>query len=911
MAWDREAYRRDVLEPARQVGNVPSPDLYQRYELPADAADGDAVAQQIAQVVAYWRGLRSSDLVLRKLAVRLLVAHESLEGGGPLTADRLALLHEQYRELLRDRLARHAKAVASEQAVAGPDTVAKLVSVLGGSVTDADVVAALQDARVRVVQAFPVLPATSDAQLRVLLPYLDDLGLQISAEIIFADDVRRGFRVLGGFRLSDGRRLDEAALVSARLEADRQAYADLTKDLFQKALTSMGTAARTPGGLDALMLAEVVERLRQFIRLGVSGPRCLAARAMELGLVSDEANLLAAALRAEDTTEAVRQQVDQMLSTGQLRAAQRLAAGLPAGDPLRARVDKVDAKVDRLSRTAAAAAAEGEIEQAAERLAEAIGLASDDDGLADRLAALPPPAPTAASAQLDGQQVRVSWEPSPAHTGRVRYRVVRDLARAPVSATDGTEVVTHTGARSVTDLDAPAGADLCYSVFAERGGAVYSAPASTAPLPFAPDVAEVSVTEAEFSVTMSWRAHPGADGIHVVRWEQGAGQDRDEPQDAADGIPVSASMRGFTDRGLRTGTQYRYRITAVYRAPDGARRLSDGIDVPAVPTPEPGAVTDLTEDLSAERVHPEQVPANEVPAEGVPADEAATSTAQVVLRWTPPRHGHVRLVRADQASDWRVGTRVPPADLAGLTDIPGQPEHDTGGRAVLAARLPFGRHFVTPLTELGRVIVAGNTVPLLLLEPARDAHAERRHDTVELSWVWPRDATDVIVRHPGGELHCSRRAYFDEGGCIISVSRHEFTFSIIAVHQGPDGRQTGPPAWVTVPARLAAVHYHIGRSRLHPRQRVVQVSAEETVQLPPLVAVQTTGHYPPRDPAEGERIHQIGRQHVDPGQPVPFTVQLAHQNPGWLGCFVDPQHSDPDADPILLFPPPADEMRVP
>ena len=56
MAWDREAYRRDVLEPARQVGNVPSPDLYQRYELPADAADGDAVARQIAQVVAYWAG---------------------------------------------------------------------------------------------------------------------------------------------------------------------------------------------------------------------------------------------------------------------------------------------------------------------------------------------------------------------------------------------------------------------------------------------------------------------------------------------------------------------------------------------------------------------------------------------------------------------------------------------------------------------------------------------------------------------------------------------------------------------------------------------------------------------------------------------------------------------------------------
>ena len=289
MAWDREAYRRDVLEPARQAGSVPPADLYQRYGLPA-GAHGGTVAQWIAKVVAYWRELQS-DLVLRTLAGRLLLAHDRLERAGPLTADRLAQLHEQHRELLRDRLASYAKAVASEQAVAGPDTVAKLVSLLGRSVTDADVVTALQDAGVSVVEAFPALPATPDAQLRVLLSYLDDLGLQLSAEIIFADDVRRGFRVLDGFRLSDGRRLDEAALARAKLEADRLAFADRARERIQKALTSVGTAARTPGGLDALMLAEVVERLRQFIRLGVSGPRFLAARAMELGLVSDEANL--------------------------------------------------------------------------------------------------------------------------------------------------------------------------------------------------------------------------------------------------------------------------------------------------------------------------------------------------------------------------------------------------------------------------------------------------------------------------------------------------------------------------------------------------------------------------------------------------------------------------------------------
>jgi PAS domain-containing protein len=901
VAWDREAYRRDVLEPARQAGNVPPADLYQRYGLAgqaAEAGDEDAVAGQLARVVAYWRELRS-DLVLRTLAGRLLVAHDELERDGPLSADRLGQLHEQYLKQLRDRLADYAKALASEQTVAGPDTVAKLVSVLGGSVTNADVEAALQGAGVRVVDAFPALPATPHPQQRALLPYLDDLGLQLSAEIIFGEDVRRGFRVLDGFRLSDGRRLNQAALVGAKLAADRQAFADLAKDRVQKALTSMSRAAGTPGGLDALLLSEVVERLRQLIRLGLSGPHCLATRAIELGLVRDEANLLAAALRAEDTTEAVRAQVEEMLSAGQLRAAQRLAAGLATGDPLRARVAEVDATVAGLSRAAAAAAAQGEIEQAAERLAEALGLARDDDVLADRLAALPPPAPAAARVQLAGQQVLVSWEASPARAGRMRYRVLRGLGRAPVSATDGTVVVTDTEARSVTDQDAPAGAEVCYSVFAERGGAVYSAPASTELLPFAPDVTDVDVAEAEFSVTVSWQAHPGAEGIDVVRWTPGPGQEGGEPA-AADGTAVAASMRGFTDDGLRTGTQYRYRITAVYRAPDGARRLSAGIVVPAVPTPEPGAVSDLTVALATD----------EVPAHEVPADGAAASTAPVVLSWTPPRHGQVRLVRAGHAPGWLAGARVTP-DPDTLTDIPGQPEHDVDGRAVLRARLPFGRHFITALTELGRLAVAGNTVPLLLLEPARDAHGVRRHDTVELSWVWPRDATDVIVRHPGGELDCSRRAYFDEGGCTISVDRHAATFSIIAVHQGPDGRQAAPPTLLSVPAREAAVQYHIRRSRLHPRQRVIEVSAEEDIQLPPLVTVQTTGRLPPTGPAGGARIHETGRQPAGPGQLVPFTVQLAHRDPSWVACFVDPRRSDPEADPILLFHPPQDEMRVP
>ena len=162
---------------------------------------------------------------------------------------------------------------------------------------------------------------------------------------------------------------------------------------------------------------------------------------------------------------------------------------------------------------------------------------------------------------------------------------------------------------------------------------------------------------------MSWRAHPRR-GRHRRRpLGAGRGPGPRRPQDDADGTAVTASMRGFTDAGCAPAPS-----TATGSPPSTAPRTASagcpaGIDVPAVPTPEPGVVTDLTAELPAGRA--------------VPADETAPSTAQVVLSWTPPRHGHVRLVRADHAPGWQVGARVA-ADPDTLTDVPGHPEHDAG-----------------------------------------------------------------------------------------------------------------------------------------------------------------------------------------------------------------------------------------
>jgi hypothetical protein len=204
------------------------------------------------------------------------------------------------------------------------------------------------------------------------------------------------------------------------------------------------------------------------------GGECVPAQARELGLEPNEAGLIAAALLAMNTSETLRQQVEDELTGRRLRAAQRLAAGLAAHDPLRQRIAAVDAEVGSLSRCADQELARGRREEAARLLAEAIGIAGDDPDLPGRLAALPPPPPRMAAARMDGDHVLVTWLPSPATVGQLHYRVVRGHNRAPAAAADGTAVVTQTVQNHVTDMAAPPAADLFYSVFASRGGDVWS-----------------------------------------------------------------------------------------------------------------------------------------------------------------------------------------------------------------------------------------------------------------------------------------------------------------------------------------------------------------------------------------------------------------------------------------------------
>jgi hypothetical protein len=874
---DREQYREDVLKPARQAGNVPPPDLYVRYGLPSDLRDPAAFADRIAEVVGYWQQLTTQHTYAR-LAETLIAAHRDLEHSGRLTPDRFAELHADARREQMQRLIPLAEAEAGAATHVGPAAVARIRLALGGAVTEAEIEEALSRSGVRIVREFPALPTAPHPKQANLGQYLRQLGQTLSAVIVFEDSVSRGFQVLGGFRLADGRRLDERAIAAARSRVNALPFSDPAKTPSENVLAILRTAERTPGELDALLLSEVVERLRPLANSGFV-QRAVATQARELGLERDEAGLIAAALLATDTSETLRQQVEDELAGSRLRAAQWIANGLAANDPLRQRIAAIDANVTALSRRADQESAQGRCEEAARLLAEAIGIAGDDPDLSGRLAALPPPPPREAAARVDGDHVLVTWLPSPAAAGQLHYRVVRGHNRAPATPAEGTAVVRQTVKHDAIDTEAPSGVDLFYSVFASRGGGAWSSAATALPRIFTPDVADITVTTGDTSVTVSWRPHPDAAEVLVVR------RAAEPPQAIDDGTPVEALLSGFTDTELHTGTEYCYRIVASYGTPGGQRR-SPGVIIRAVPEPELAAVADLNVTMLGDGM------------------------SMILAIWTPPPYGQVRLVLCDRLPPWPPGTRLSPKETAGLRDILGTPRRGTDGRAVLEASLPPGRHHLLALTAGRNVTVAGSTVPVRIVEPVSGLVADRLHDEVQLAWVWPEGATDVLVRWPGGEHRCSRRTYFDEGGVIVNTGPAEATIEVRAVYPEPDGSVTSPPGNVGIPARGVAISYQIRReSRRHPRRRTIELVAEQDVRLPALVVVRSTGRYPPDGPAAGETIERIGPSSITPGQPLTVAVEPA-KGPAWLACFADPGAPEPDAPGILLFPPLPAEMRI-
>ncbi|WP_344474313.1 hypothetical protein [Nonomuraea monospora] len=871
---DKDAYRREVLDPARARGNALPADLLARYALrPEEELQGDRLTEHLAEVVAYWRTVRQRQKSYAKLIDGLLVAHAKLTEQNALTWDALKAETDRQVKAATTRLAEAAVTLAGSGSRISRAALGHLVADTGGTLSEAEVRQILVEHGISIVERTWVLPdAPPWPAHRTMRNALNLLGLRLSAEVVVGtEEVRRGFRLRDGFRLAGGAPAGVALTkekIAAVLRDSAARVRDERKAATESVLSTLKEAAGEPERLDAMLLWEVMEILRPQVAAGLPA-KMISEQAAALGLVREEAEELALAMLAHEPRSAgPAYQIQEALEEGRLRAAERLLPGLAPDDPLRGRIEERGRQVAAWTGQATEELAAGCTEAAAELLDKAWRSAADDEAIGDRLRALPPPPAGDVRAGAQSSRVTVAWAPSAAHVGPVHYRVVRTIGAPASGAADGI-TVGETETNELVDRAPPPAEELYYTVFAGRAAGIWSAPVSAPRLTVLPEIIAPAVTAGEREVTATWRLPPGASEAIVSRLDPHVGQ------------PTSRGGSGFADVGVTPGETYRYRVQVAYERSDGTRRLSRGVVLTGLPESAPRAVLDLTVELDGEP----------------PAAR---------IGWPPPAGGRVVIRAADGPPPWPRGTTLTQAEVERYgSEVPAVPAEGANGWMTIRAPLA-GAYFTAVSVGAGRAVI-GASARLVIVEPVRELTALRLGDTMALSWQWPVGAQLVevtwapagaSVEEPGAgtvTVECRRRAY-EDNGCRIEIGPGAVVASVRTVA----GEIRSRPVTASVPGIGPEVRYEFRRPRLSRRREAVLIlTAERHCQVPPLVVVRRAGTVLPLRPEQGEVIHEVPAQELSPDSPLTLRIAVPHAaKPSRLACFV----ASGTADVVTLIP---------
>lgn len=864
--FDQEQYLRTVIQPAVRNGNTPPADLFVRYGFDAAASPSPAVfADQVAAVAKYWEALKSQRRAVRPLVEILLAQHKTLESEGRLTVAHFGQERDRRAREVGGRIKQAVEDLVAGGPVVAAVTVAAVAEELGGGPAEAQLLDQLRRHRIRVIEDLWPLPTTAPPKTAGLRASRKTLGVELSIAVLAGEpNVRAGFTLRDGLRVG-GRPLTRQMFDDVRSRAARQ-----TQDERKTATDSVLVALEPlfeAGRLEELVLWELVEALRPVAALPLTSLPRVAREATRLGLDRDEAAELALSVLMSrtpgDSRRSPAAEVEELLAAGSLRAAERLLAGLPATDTdVADRVRVISGRVAETAARARQAVAAGRTEDAAELLTAALREATDDDDLAGQLRALAPPAVGSVGAGVTAERVTVGWAASPARTGGITYQVVRTRGRAARSAADG-DVVGRTEGYEMVDPAPPAGTGLRYSVFASRAGGAWSPGVTSEPVEFLPDVTGITVDAGETSVRVTWAARPDAAGVTVVR-QPGGGA-------------VPATRTGFSERGLRPGTDYRYLVRVAYPAAAGATVTSPGVTLTVTPQPRPHAVPDLS-------------------AEPAP-DQGAD---RMRLTWTRPAAGTVVLRVATHRPRWSPGAELTEAELGGYGQVlTGRPVDAPGDTAALIVAQPAGRVFITAFSVGNGRAVCGPTVTSANTAPVTNLRARRVGPAVRLSWDWPQGVSLVRVRWwpvdaddnagPVREADCWQRAYRDDGGFEVAAGLGTVRVAVVSVTGTAGEESTGVPATVRVPGVGVPVRYQFVERGV-PFRRTTQLvlSSDQPCPLPELVVVQIPGRVAPLRPDQGTPVGRIPAQRLEPGRPVVAKVEpQPTRGPYRLGCFVE------------------------
>ncbi|MFB4309139.1 hypothetical protein [Actinomadura sp. GTD37] len=902
MAFDDD-YRREVLEPARAAGDQPPEDLRVRYALdgapsasphappfngraPLDGLTGPAVTERVKQVRQCWRRARGQ-LKYRKLIDRLEAEHRELAplftaaGRGDLRPleQRLrggAERAERRRGQARARLADAAGALRT----AAPAEVEAIARTAGVTRAELAELAAADGIEVR--EPDPLPPGAPYPAYRKVRESLDVLGKRHLADFVFGARLTGPIRVLDGFAAPGGDlRLDGGAVAAAGAE-----WARRSRDTSTTHADTILAALRSDADPHALLLFDVVDRLRERLRQRASERALLRYAAEDLGVEQGDARrLVFAVVRETGPGGGLAGRLRGLLDAGDVYAAAELADAAkvrdpaPHGEPAEEESLAAEARhrLDTALRLREGAAAEPDPDRAFRLLADALRLVRDLPGAAGhqrRLAPRPVPVlhadvdpapagghgragapdgpPIDGGGAAGGVSVRLSWEASPSPVGEIGYQVVRRAGRAPRDVRDG-EPIT-----GVVDELPPVNVPLYYAVFAVRGEGV-AAPAVTGPVVVRPEPGDVALTAGDGQVTGRWRCPAEAARVVVLR----------------DGRAVPAERDGFRER-VPNGRTHHYLVRAVYLDESGRELVTGGVRASATPSAPPEPVYELG------------------------AETAASDPGLVRVRFDRPGNGAVELVLSDGPPPWPRSAVVPLAEVRRET------------RRLACAPAPGGLE-VRPGSSgwLLAVTVAEGAAAIgayhrhVNLPPPRGLVAERRGAYLHVGFDWPADVTEVDLDYlVGGEPRAetvTRASYDTQGGVRLPVPEDApVELSVAAAGTVGGARVAGPPVTAEVAARTI-VRYDVLRSGPPWRRSLtIRLTSSRPLRVARLSLVLRTGRVMPHRPGDGDTLGAWEQV------PVPGELSLAAPDasgPYWLRCFADD-------DGVELSDPPVRRLQV-
>ena len=882
--FDPTDYEARVVRPLRGLAQLPD-DLITRYAIDLRMNDGQ-VADRVRQVRAYWAKKARFDTNVGMVCKAFIRAHDELEAGhgDQLSTVRWWKQWEKKRSTaLRpeiDRLAAALRAAFGDigmitsnqlgaEATAYPD--------LAGSECEE----AARAAGLTVIEPdqLPELPPRSGLphnSYATLRQRIIDAGRRTVPALLV--DNLQCFRIIHQFSTTppnpDG--LSAKSVAAARERINRAADTP-TNRMIKEAIGLLETAAAQGADLHTLALFHLLDPVRASRARGVQ-PSSLLRQLLHAGLEHDEASKIITSLLADSPTTTVDplEGVKQLLADGQLMAAQKASATLTGegADAVRELVRQQTERVEQLRTAASADLAAGREEQAAWRLRQAVGLASDLPELVADLARLPLPPVLEVSVQPEGAGVRLGWRAAPSHGESTQYLVVRKVGWAPASPVDG-QVIATASKLTTDDPAPPVGSTVFYAVFAGQGTDVWSRPAVKT-IRVVPPVSQVQASGERDVIVVHWRAHPEVVAVRAHRKVGSA------PQAPAKSLPVATSSIRDTD--VEDGVGYVYSIVAVYRCADRDDEITaTPVLVHAATRPDLAPVTEL-------RVQPV----------GTEAD------LLVQVGWRQPVGAQVVLRRGTVAPRWAVGERVSTAEIASygqeLTGVPTLRD----GWMTLTAAVPPGHSIYVPFTIDQRSGIRGKEATFGLTQPVRQLHGERFGSELLLSWVWPDEVAVAEVSWAGHNRRITRQQYRDEGGYRIPLGPQAAGIAVSTVVLSGRDVIRSMPVTIQVSGECPRLSYTLERrgSWLTGGMRcLVRFASTHRVRCTVLL-VAAEGHSMPLKP-ETTQVLLSREETISPGLESLLEVSLPRlRRPYWVRCFIA------DDDQVLLVDPPLSQLKV-